>query len=326
LLDPLCQRLEHRDRGAASLHLRLRLVTRDLHLRSLQLPAPMRDPKVLRTLLLLDLESHPAPAGIDAVTLSIDPTPGRIVQESLLTRALPAPELISTLVARLQALMGEGKCGSPVMVDSYRPGAFAMAPFVVEQGQKQEARSKKQEGVVSSQYSVASRREALRLAREPGARSGQAGGERELAPSAKPPVPSPQPALSEPRERRVEGRIPNPGFRVPSPESRVPNACLRRFRLPIPARVLIDGDRPVSVRTDRLALAGGRVCASAGPWRTSGEWWKTPAAPAGAQPLSPPRRAGWNRDEWDVALSDGGLYRIFEDRDTGRWFVGAVVD
>ena len=68
LLDPFCQRLEHRDRGAAVLHLRLRLVTRDLHLRSLQLPAPMRDPKVLRTLLLLDLESHPAPAGIDAVT------------------------------------------------------------------------------------------------------------------------------------------------------------------------------------------------------------------------------------------------------------------
>ena len=125
LLDPLCQRLEHRDRGAAALHLRLRLVTRDLHLRSLQLPAPMRDPKVLRTLLLLDLESHPAPAGIDAVTVAIDPTPGRIVQESLLTRALPAPELVSTLVARLQALMGEGKCGSPVTVDSYRPGAFA---------------------------------------------------------------------------------------------------------------------------------------------------------------------------------------------------------
>ena len=255
LLDPLCQRLEHRDRGAAVLHLRLRLVTRDLHLRSLQLPAPMRDPKVLRTLLLLDLESHPAPAGIDAVTLSIDPTPGRIVQESLLTRALPAPELLSTLVARLQALMGEGKCGSPVTVDSYRPGAFAMRPFVVE--------------VVSSQYSVASR---------------------------------------------------------PNPESRVPNACLRRFRLPIPARVLMDGSHPISVRTDRLALAGGRVQAAAGPWRTSGEWWKTPAAPAGAQPASPPRRAGWNRDEWDVALSDGGLYRIFEDRDTGRWFVGAVVD
>jgi protein ImuB len=121
-----------------------------------------------------------------------------------------------------------------------------------------------------------------------------------------------------------EPRAPSPESRVPSPEGLAP--ALRRFRLPIPARVLIDGDRPVSVRTDRTALAGGRVHAVAGPWRTSGEWWKTAAATAGAQPSSPPRRAGWNRDEWDVALSDGGLYRIFEDRDTGRWFVGAVVD
>ena len=291
LLDPLCQRLEHRDRGAASLHLRLRLVTRDLHLRSLQLPAPMRDPKVLRTLLLLDLESHPAPAGIDAVTLSIDPTPGRIVQESLLTRALPAPELISTLVARLQALMGEGKCGSPVTVDSYRPGAFAMAPFVVEQ--KPEARSQKSEEVASSQYSVASRRKP------------------------------------EARSQKPEGDLLNSGPSRPSPLASRPQPLapsLRRFRLPIPARVLLDGSHPVSVRTDWPALAGGRVQVAAGPWRTSGEWWKTPAAPAGAQPASPPRRAGWNRDEWDVALSDGGLYRIFEDRDTGRWFVGAVVD
>ncbi len=311
LLDPLCQRLEHRDRGAAVLHLRLRLVTRDLHLRSLQLPAPMRDPKVLRTLLLLDLESHPAPAGIDAVTLAIDPTPGRIVQESLLTRALPAPELVSTLVARLQALMGEGSCGSPVTVDSYRPGAFAMKPFVVEQ--KPEARSQpaspkpagrpfgeggKPEEVASRQYSVASRREAR--------------GERGFPNPESRPSTSLGAALS-----LSKGRIPNPGGLAPA---------LRRFRLPIPARVLLDGNRPISVRTDRPALAGGCVQAAAGPWRTAGEWWKTPAAPAEAQPSTPPRRAGWNRDEWDVALSDGGLYRIFEDRDTGRWFVGAVVD
>jgi len=117
------------------------------------------------------------------------------------------------------------------------------------------------------------------------------------------------------------------GLRERAGERDVPVAAtLRRFRLPIPARVLMEGSRPLSVRTDRPALAGGRVQAAAGPWRTSGEWWKTPATPAGAQPTVPTRRAGWNRDEWDVALSDGGLYRIFEDRETGRWFVGAVVD
>ena len=288
LLDPLCQRLEHRDRGAAVLHLRLRLVTRDLHLRSLQLPAPMRDPKVLRTLLLLDLESHPAPAGIDAVTLSIDPTPGRIVQESLLTRALPAPELVSTLVARLQALMGEGRCGSPVTVDSYRPGAFAMAPFVVEQ--KPEARSQKAEG------------------------------ERRAGSEARRGFPNPEPRIPRSRASSPEPRVPSPE-RVPAP---LP---------PADSRARADrtaADPSACGPIGRPSPAGAcRRRRGRGGHRENGG--RRPAARAGgrgaAWSASPPRAArGWNRDEWDVALTDGGLYRIFEDRDTGRWFVGAVVD
>ena len=43
LLEPLSAHLERRDRGAAVLHVRLHLVTRAVHERSLQLPAPMRD-------------------------------------------------------------------------------------------------------------------------------------------------------------------------------------------------------------------------------------------------------------------------------------------
>ena len=91
LFDPLCARLERCDRGAAVLQVTLQLVTRRTHVRRLELPAPMRDPKVLRTLVLLDLESHPPDAGIDRLTIAIDPTPGRIVQHSLLMRALRPP-------------------------------------------------------------------------------------------------------------------------------------------------------------------------------------------------------------------------------------------
>ena len=40
----------------------------------------------------------------------------------------------------------------------------------------------------------------------------------------------------------------------------------------------------------------------------------------------PPGLPGWNRDEWDVALSDGAVYRVFRDRDTDGWFIDAVVD
>jgi protein ImuB len=134
LLEPLSAHLERRDRGAAVLHVRLHLVTRhdgvrQVHERSLQLPIPIRDARTLRTLALLDLESHPPAAAVDRVVVAVDPTPGRIVQFSILTRPLPSPERISTLMARLDALMGEGRCGAPAPVDTWRPGAFAMQPF-----------------------------------------------------------------------------------------------------------------------------------------------------------------------------------------------------
>jgi hypothetical protein len=34
----------------------------------------------------------------------------------------------------------------------------------------------------------------------------------------------------------------------------------------------------------------------------------------------------WDRDEWDVALGDGAVYRIFRDRETDGWFIDAIVD
>jgi hypothetical protein len=76
-MEPLERHLEQRDRGAAVLHVRLHLVkgtgvksedgTRPVHERTLQLPTPIRDARTLRTLALLDLESHPPPAAIDRV-------------------------------------------------------------------------------------------------------------------------------------------------------------------------------------------------------------------------------------------------------------------
>ncbi len=131
VLEPLSVRLERADRGAAVLHTELHLTTRATHARTLQLPAPMRDAKTLRTLILLDLESHPPGAAIDRVVVRVEPTPGRIVQWSLLERAQPSAEQVSTLIARLSALMGESHVGSPMLVDSWRPGAFAMQPFNV---------------------------------------------------------------------------------------------------------------------------------------------------------------------------------------------------
>lgn len=246
LFEPLSERLEQADRGAAVIHTSLRLTTKRVHARTLPLPSPMRDPKTLRTLVLLDLETHPPDAPIDTVRVFIEPTPGRVTQWTLLERAQPAPEHVSTLVARLSALMGDTHVGSPRLQDTWKPGAFAMAPFEVS--------------------------EVPRVAEVPRV----------------PEVP----------------KVPGQGAEVPS--------ALRRFRFPIPTRVQVQEGRPIRVATDRQGFSSGAIVQSAGPWRTSGEWWQEGQA--------------WDRDEWDVAMADGTIYRLVVERGVGQWFLEGVVD
>jgi protein ImuB len=87
-----------------------------------------------------------------------------------------------------------------------------------------------------------------------------------------------------------------------------PTLVLRRFRPPKLAQVRKKNERPDQVYSPHLR---GNVIACAGPWRSSGDWWMVDV---------------WNRDEWDVALSDGALYRLHEELETKRWFVEGVYD
>jgi protein ImuB len=256
LLEPLAERLERADRGAAAIFTSLRLTSRTVFTRTLQLPTAMRDPKTLRTLILLDLETHPPDAPIDIVRVFIEPTPAKVLQWTLLERAQAAPEQVTTLTARLAALMGAGHVGSVRLVDTWKPGAFEMADF-------------------RSQIADLSTIEAP------------------LDPSI-------------------------------NQQSDICNlkSALRRFRFPIPARVTVNEGKPVRVQVDRQGFSSGAVAQVAGPWRTSGNWWQTPA------PRTAPDRSteAWDRDEWDVAMTDGTIYRLVVERGVGQWFLEGVID
>ena len=71
------------------------------------------------------------------------------------------------------------------------------------------------------------------------------------------------------------------------------------------------------VQTDRHGFTSGAIVQAAGPWRTSGEWWmeagRQADGPTGQQGSS--RDAGWDRDEWDVAMADGTVYRLVVERE-----------
>ena len=84
--------------------------------------------------------------------------------------------------------------------------------------------------------------------------------------------------------------------------------CLRRFRPPRYAQVIAVNHLPVQVVSPSVS---GRVAMAKGPWRTSGEWW---------------RENSWNRDEWDIALESGALYRLFQEATGGRWFIEGSYD
>ena len=85
------------------------------------------------------------------------------------------------------------------------------------------------------------------------------------------------------------------------------HAAFRHFRPPLPAKVELQQGRPA-----RLAASSihGKILNAAGPWRTSGDWWTQTA---------------WNRDEWDVTLSNGALYRIYREPDQ-HWFIAGAYD
>lgn len=86
--------------------------------------------------------------------------------------------------------------------------------------------------------------------------------------------------------------------------------ALRAIRPARPARVH-GGDPPVYVSVQGLASEGGRVLELAGPWRLFGEWWG---------------EGRFARDYWDVALSDGGLYRIYHNLSDDSWYVDGIYD
>lgn len=68
---------------------------------------------------------------------------------------------------------------------------------------------------------------------------------------------------------------------------------LRRFRPPLPVKLEITGRQPTYVWTEQFH---GAIIESRGPWPSSGNWWQDDRA--------------WSRMEWDIALAEGGLYRL----------------
>jgi protein ImuB len=100
--------------------------------KTLNLPVPIRDSKMLLKLLRLQLQADPPAGGIVKITLGADPARPRSTQHGLFVPNSPDPEKLELTVARLAKLVGNANIGSPELTDTHRPGEFRMNKFFAQ--------------------------------------------------------------------------------------------------------------------------------------------------------------------------------------------------
>jgi protein ImuB len=142
LLNQLCANLNAQALATNELRLRMKLENRTEHERAITLPVPMRNPRTFLRLFLLDIESHPPPAPIVAITIAAEPVKPRELQTGLFIPLAPEPEKLEVTLARLAKLLGAENVGSPELLDTHRPDAFQMKRFDLSQGQKKSTRNR----------------------------------------------------------------------------------------------------------------------------------------------------------------------------------------
>ena len=124
LVNGLATRLATRALATNELQLRLKLENRATHERTLRLPVPSLDTKAFLKLLQLDLEAHPPPAPVVDVWLGANPVKPQAAQSGLFVLAAPEPVKLELTLARIQAIVGEGRVGTPELMDTHRPERF----------------------------------------------------------------------------------------------------------------------------------------------------------------------------------------------------------
>jgi protein ImuB len=128
-LDRLAARLAAQGYSCRRLDLALRLDPDGWDVRSIDMPAPTRDVKTMLTLAKLDLEARPPAAPIAAFLFTAHPDPPRRAQLSLFGPPALSPDRLATAVARIAAMVGPERVGTPVTVDGFRPERYATAAF-----------------------------------------------------------------------------------------------------------------------------------------------------------------------------------------------------
>src|SRR6266536_1176837 len=133
-LEQLAVRLSRIYFVAKELTLRITFTNKQQYERCFKIPQPTNDVDLLFRMLQTHLENFKSEYPIVAVALSAQPIKPAREQFGLFETTLRNPHQLSETLARLSALLGADRVGTPVLEETHRPDAFRMEPFAWEVG------------------------------------------------------------------------------------------------------------------------------------------------------------------------------------------------
>ena len=114
---------------AKELTLRVTFTDKQIYERIFKIPQPTNNVDLLFRMLHTHLENFKSEYPIVAVALSAQPVRPAKEQFGLFEATLRNPHQLSETLARLTALLGADRVGTPVLEETHRPDAFRIEPF-----------------------------------------------------------------------------------------------------------------------------------------------------------------------------------------------------
>src|SRR5213082_1884802 len=114
---------------AKELTLRITFTNKQQYERWFKIPQPTNDVDLLFRMLQTHLENFRSEDPIVAVALSAEPIKPAREQFGLFETTLRNPQQLSETLARLTALLGSDRIGTPILEETHRPDAFRMEAF-----------------------------------------------------------------------------------------------------------------------------------------------------------------------------------------------------
>lgn len=114
---------------AKELSFRITFADKQCYEREFKIPQPTNDVDLLFRMLHTHLENFKSAQPIVAVSLTVQPIKPARQQFGLFETALRDPNQLYETLARLTALLGADRVGTPVLEETFRPDAFHLEPF-----------------------------------------------------------------------------------------------------------------------------------------------------------------------------------------------------